>query len=84
MKVRSTLLYRRSFVATGWQSAVRFSNGDSGSMFRVVKLQTDNGGFVPPYLNVTLSCWDWKSSPKIKSGQSPGITDSLYRCVLCI
>ena len=44
-------------------------------MFRVVRLQTDKGGFVPPYLNVTLSCWDWKSSPKIKSEQSPGITD---------
>ena len=59
----------------GLQSAVRFSNGDGGSMFRVVELQTENGGFVPPYLNVTLLCWDWKSNPKIKSEQSPGISD---------
>ena len=69
MKVRSSLFCH------GWHSAVTFLDGDFGSMFRVVRLETDSGGFVQLYLNVTLSYWDWKLSPKIKSEQSPGITD---------
>ena len=58
MNLKSSLLYRRDLVAIGWMVSVRLGKGSGGSiLLRVLKPQTDSGGWVPLY---------WKATPSIR------------------
>ena len=75
MNLKSSLLYRREFVAIGRMFSVRLAKGSGGSILRVLKPKTDSGGWVPPHWKVTLLCCDWKSALSIRSAQSPSRMD---------
>ena len=72
MNLKPSLLYRCDSVAIGCMFSVRLVKGSGGSILRVLKSRKDSGGWVPPYWKVTLLCCDWKSTPSIRSAQSPG------------